>query len=161
MQALLVQLEAAAAECGMRLRRLEKKSEKALLTAQRARLLGALESETSPAAALALALPLLAAKAAGRLVNAPGRAISGVLAALRPSMSEADADLVQRFHAAVVDSLRAHAGRGDEAGGGGNSSDSGDPVASQQQQLDDLLPQLKAAVMGGSQLPPAAARGAP
>ncbi|WIA08065.1 hypothetical protein OEZ85_007531 [Tetradesmus obliquus] len=106
-QELLSQLEAAGAECGMRLRRLDKKSEKALLVQQKARLLGLLTPEQSPAAVLALALPLLAVKAAGKLVNTPGRAIGGVLAALQPHLQEPEVELMQQYHALVVESLRA------------------------------------------------------
>jgi len=45
-------LEAAAAECGLRLRPLEKKSEKAALAAAKARLLGLLVGEEEPAVSL-------------------------------------------------------------------------------------------------------------
>jgi hypothetical protein len=50
---------------GLRLRRPDKKSEKAALAALRSRLLGALSSEQDPAAALALVVPLLFIKATG------------------------------------------------------------------------------------------------
>ncbi|WIA28133.1 hypothetical protein OEZ86_010705 [Tetradesmus obliquus] len=134
-QELLSQLEAAGAECGMRLRRLDKKSEKALLVQQKARLLGLLTPEQSPAAVLALALPLLAVKAAGKLVNTPGRAIGGVLAALQPHLQEPEVELMQQYHALVVESLRAQ------------SSGAGEQQQQQQQleeQLAGLTPRLKA-----------------
>uniref|UniRef100_A0A383VLC1 E3 UFM1-protein ligase 1 homolog n=1 Tax=Tetradesmus obliquus TaxID=3088 RepID=A0A383VLC1_TETOB len=135
-QELLSQLEAAGAECGMRLRRLDKKSEKALLVQQKARLLGLLTPEQSPAAVLALALPLLAVKAAGKLVNTPGRAIGGVLAALQPHLQEPEVELMQQYHALVVESLRAQ------------SSGAGEQQQQQQleEQLAGLTPRLKALV---------------
>ncbi len=65
-QDLEASLESAAAELGLRLRCLDKKSEKAALAAQRARLLAALALEGVPANALALALPLVVLKATGK-----------------------------------------------------------------------------------------------
>jgi hypothetical protein len=125
----------------MRLRRLDKKAEKPLLVAQKSRLLGLLGPEQSPAAVLALALPLLAVKAAGKLVNTPGRAIGGVLAALQAHLQEAEVELVQQYHGLVVESLKAQSG----AKGAGE----GDQQQQQQQleeQLAGLTPRLKALV---------------
>ncbi len=70
-------LEDAANECGLRLRRLDKKSEKAALAAQRTRLMALLSGEDTPANALALALPLLFLKATG--ASLAGKTHSGVL----------------------------------------------------------------------------------
>jgi hypothetical protein len=58
-------LESAADTVGIRLRRPDKKSEKAALAALRSRLLAALSTEQDPAAALALVVPLLFIKATG------------------------------------------------------------------------------------------------
>jgi len=58
-------LESTVSDCGLRLRRLERKAEKAALSAQRAKLLAALHLEASPPACLALAVPLLFHKATG------------------------------------------------------------------------------------------------
>lgn len=58
-------LEAAASECGLRLRRLDKKSERAASAALRSKLAAALELESAPAAGLALAVPLTFHKATG------------------------------------------------------------------------------------------------
>jgi hypothetical protein len=142
LQELLSQLEAAGSECSMRLRRLDKKAEKPLLVSQKSRLLGLLGPEESPAAVLALALPLLVVKAAGKLVNTPGRAISGVLAALQPHLQEQEVELVQQYHALVVDSLKAQSA---------GSKGAGEEEQQQQQQqveeqLAGLTPRLKALV---------------
>jgi hypothetical protein len=142
LQDFVTQLETAAAECGIRLRRLDKKAEKPLLTAQKARLLQLLESETSPAAALALALPLLVLKVSGKLANVPGRAIGGVLMALKAEMAEDDFSLMQQFHQLVVDSLKL------QAASGRRLEDDGQQQAAQhlQQQLTMLLPKVKVLV---------------
>jgi hypothetical protein len=130
LQELLSQLEAAGAECGMRLKRLDKKAEKALLVSQKSRLSGLIGPEQSPAAVLALALPLLAVKAAGKLVNTPGRAIGGVLTALQSHLQEQEVDLVQQYHALVVESLKAQSA-GSKAAGEGEQQ--------QQQQVEEQL----------------------
>lgn len=137
-QELVSQLEAAATECGIRLRRLDKKAEKALLAAQKARLLQLLEPEQAPAAALALAVPLLAVKVGGRLVNVPGRAIGGLLGVLQPSMAEEEYGLVQQFHQQVVDSLKAQSQRQQEGQAAG--------AGQLDEQLAGLLPRIKALV---------------
>lgn len=126
-------------ECSIRLKRLDKKSEKALLSAQRARLLQLLESEQSPATALALALPLLTIKVSSKLVNIPGRAIAGVLAALQPSMQEDEFAVVQQYHQLVVDSLKQQSKQQQGA-------DGEQPAVDVDQQLAGLLPKLKALV---------------
>jgi hypothetical protein len=140
MQELLSQLEAAGSECGMRLKRLDKKAEKTLLVSQKSRLMGLLGPEQSPAAVLALALPLLAVKAAGKLVNTPGRAIGGVLTALQSHLQEQEVELVQQYHALVVEGLRAQSVVSKGAGEG----------EQQQQQVEEqlvgLTPRLKALV---------------
>ncbi len=60
-------LEQAAGELGLRLRRPDKKNEKAAVAGVRASLLSALAAEQDAAAALALVVPLLFIKATGAL----------------------------------------------------------------------------------------------
>jgi hypothetical protein len=141
LQELMSQLEAAGTECGMRLKRLDKKAEKALLVSQKSRLMGLLGPGQCPAAVLALALPLLAVKAAGKLVNTPGRAIGGVLTALQSHLQEQEVDLVQQYHALVVESLKAQSA---------GTKGAGEGEQQQQQQVEEqlvgLTPRLKALV---------------
>lgn len=58
-------LESAAGDLGLRVRQLDKKSEKAAAATERARLLDALSAESDAAAALMLVVPLLFLKATG------------------------------------------------------------------------------------------------
>lgn len=139
MQEFIAQLESAAIECSIRLRRLDKKSEKALLTAQKSRLMQLLQAEQLPATTLAVALPLLTLKVSSKLLNVPGRAISGVLAALQPSMQEEDYAVVQQFHQLVVESLKMQSKQQQDADEKQHTSDI-------DERLRLLLPGLKALV---------------
>lgn len=64
---------ALAAEGGVRLKRLDKKAEKAALAAHRAALAAQLDAASSPADALLVAVPLAVADAAGLAVALPGK----------------------------------------------------------------------------------------
>lgn len=127
-------LEAAAMECGIRLKRLDKKSEKAACSAQKAKLLQLLHDEQAPAAVLALVLPLLVLKSCNKLMNIPGRAIGGVLALLQGQLEEEQHALVQQFHKRVVESLKA-ASAGGEGSGDAESQQSMQALVSQVKQL--------------------------
>jgi hypothetical protein len=133
LQEFVAELEAAAQECGIRLKRLDKKAEKAAVSGHRARLMGLLHGEQAPAAVLALALPLLVLKTCSKLVSIPGRAIGSVLAMLQPQLEEGQFVLVQGFHEGVVASLKA------ASGGAGDA-------AAAEQQLEAQAQQLKALV---------------
>ncbi|GBF94592.1 hypothetical protein Rsub_06707 [Raphidocelis subcapitata] len=110
-------LEAAAGECGLRLRRLDKKSEKAAVAAAKARLLALLDAEQEPAAALALALPLLHLRATGRLLSLPGRAMGPVLARLEGQLPEGGYETARAFLDGVVESLKQGGGGAELAEG--------------------------------------------
>jgi hypothetical protein len=130
LQDFVSKLEAASQQCGIRLKRLDKKSEKAACTAHKARLLGLLQDEQAPAAVLALVLPLLALKTSNKLVSIPGRAIGGVLALLQSKLEAEQHSLVQQFHELVVDSLKSAAAGGEASAG--------------PEQLQTLIPHVKA-----------------
>ncbi|KAI8468856.1 MAG: hypothetical protein J3K34DRAFT_294179 [Monoraphidium minutum] len=128
-------LEAAAAECGLRLRRLDKKAEKAALAAAKGRLVALLADEPDPAAALALALPLLHLKATGRLLSVPGRAMGPVLQRLKGQLPDEGFAAAQAFLEDVVESLKQQGG-----GGGGEAAGA---------RLAEALPRLKALAGSG------------
>jgi hypothetical protein len=156
-QAFVSELGAAAHECGIRLKQLDKKAEKAALAAHRARLAALLQGEDGPAAVLALALPLLVMKTCSRAVSIPGRAIGGVLAMLQPQLEAQQHELLQAFHEGVVASLKA------APGGGAAAGEQQQQQQQQQQRLAAQVPQLKAlaGVGGGSAAGPDAAAAAP
>lgn len=125
-------LEAAALECGIRLKRLDKKAEKAACAAQKAKLLQLLRDEQVPAAVLALVLPLLVLKTCHKALSIPGRAIGGILVLLQGKLEEEQHALVQQFHELVVESLKAAS-----AGSEGPSD------AASQQSLQAMVPKVK------------------
>ncbi|KAK9845381.1 hypothetical protein WJX81_005067 [Elliptochloris bilobata] len=111
-EALIEALAEAAGAAGLRLRRLERRAERAAVAARRAALAEALEREGDPAAALALAVPLLVARVHGHLAAVPGRALGAVIAGLAGGMPPAAHAALAAFHADVVSALRAASGGG-------------------------------------------------
>lgn len=126
----------------MRLRKLDKKSEKSAVAVHRARLQHMLETEASPAAALALLVPLLVIKAHYKLVSVPGRAIGGVLALLQPALAEGVHQAVLAFHEAVVESLKLMS-QGHQEGSGGAGR-----LAHVNEGLQAQLPLVREMVLG-------------
>lgn len=69
MQALILVLEEAACEAGVRLKRLDRKDEKAALQAEQQALDKQLQTEQDPAAELSLAVPLLVQRVRSQLAQ--------------------------------------------------------------------------------------------
>ena len=136
--ALAAALDAAAPAAGARLRKLDKKAEKALVADARRSLDAALAAEDDPAAALPLAAAAAFAQAAGKAVSVPGRALGALVAALKGVLPDEGAAAFADYHATVVALLRARA-----AGGDG--------LAALEAKLADALPRLKAAALGQEQ----------
>jgi len=110
-------LDSAVEAAGLRLKKLDKKAERAAVSEfqaeRRSQLLGA----TDPAEALALAVPLLFAQATGKLISVPGKAITGVLTELEGELGAETFQLVMGFHQDVVAYIRARSqgGEGEES----------------------------------------------
>jgi hypothetical protein len=104
--ALEAALEPLAAACGLRLPRLDKKSEKCLLAAHRRALAEQLAAEEAPPAALLLAVPLLFASRLARAVSLPGRALSAAVARLAEQLQPEEQRLLSSFHDGVVQALQ-------------------------------------------------------
>lgn len=138
-QAFQSKLDAAAEAAGLRLRRLDKKGERALVFAQRK--LWEQQAGGAPDAStlLTLAVPLLLARQHGRAVNLPGRALAAAVDLLRAGghLPDEACQLLADFHAAVVEQLKLQAG-GDAA--------ARDAVEAQ---LQALVPRLQALLAGG------------
>jgi hypothetical protein len=96
-------LEPLAAACGVRLKRLDKRSERALLAAHREALAAQLAAEDAPPAALLLAVPLLYAERASVALSLPGRALSAAVARLGDQLTTPEEQrTLSGFHDAVV-----------------------------------------------------------
>ncbi|KAG2435773.1 hypothetical protein HXX76_006969 [Chlamydomonas incerta] len=154
-------LDRGSAAVGVRVRKLDKKSEKAALAALRERLLGQLAAEADPPAALALMVPLAHLRITGKAVSLPGKALGPVLSRLGAlagaeggGVSEELAGCVRglaALHEGVVEYLRA------QSGGGGGGGETGAML----ERLTASLPPLKNAlglqVAGGAAPAPAPA----
>ncbi|KFM27198.1 E3 UFM1-protein ligase 1-like protein [Auxenochlorella protothecoides] len=95
-------------EEGLRLRAADKRREKELLAGHSAELearLAACEPGDGPAV-LAVAVPLLLATHASKLVNLPGRALAPALRALEGKLMSEAAELLPALHAAVLTRLQ-------------------------------------------------------
>lgn len=118
-QAFQSELDAAVEAAGLRLRRLDKKAERALVFAQRKLWEQQAAAETDASTLLALAVPLLLARQHGRVVSLPGRALAPAVELLRAGghLPEASCQLLADFHAAVVEQLKLAGGGSEEARG--------------------------------------------
>ena len=115
--AIVAALEAAAEAIGTRLRGWDKKAERALAHAHRKSLEASLAATTDPAAAVALAVPLVAAAADGAAVALTGRSLPAAIEKIAREgalESEADAAFLRAFHADVARALAGEAGEGVE-----------------------------------------------
>eukprot|EP00899_Mesostigma_viride_P015014 jgi/Mesvir1/23513/Mv18219-RA.1 len=151
----LTAFDGVANECCVRLRALDKKAERAQAHANKKALLAQLEAETVPSVALALAVPLLFLQVHGRVIQVPGRALAGVVDALRGHVSAETHAFLSKYltdvmaflsspvSSATYDAACAASGAGAEGG----EADSGvRPLKREhlEQRLKEDLPALKA-----------------
>jgi hypothetical protein len=122
-------MEKAAEGVGLRLRKLDKKTEIPLVQAQIATLKTQVEEATDAPTLLAAVVPLLLAKHRSRSVSVPGRALAATVESLADVLDEQQHKALVEFHAAVVESLK---------GAGGEGSDG------VQQKLEVLQPKIRA-----------------
>ncbi|KAI3438673.1 hypothetical protein D9Q98_001094 [Chlorella vulgaris] len=125
---------AAVEAAGMRMRKLDKRSERALVFAQRKLWEVQAAAATDASTLLMLVLPLLIARQHGRVVSLPGRALSAAIDVLQGGQLPQEAlQLLSDFHAAVVEQLKLQSGSG-----GGDEGASGEVEA----KLAAMLPRV-------------------
>ena len=125
-------LEEAAEAAGLRLKRYDKRAEKAAVAEFQQKLSEKLQPEADPAAALALAVPLMFARSTGRIVSVPGKVITGVISRLESAgLPEGAHELMLSFHQDVVAYLK-------------SKSADGGPDQEALERLEEALPKLKA-----------------
>ena len=124
----LSEFGAAAEAAGLRLRGADKRGERAAVFALRKALEAQAAAAADPAALLALAVPCLLARHAGRAVSLPGRALAAGVDRLRGDLGEEGHALLSSFADAVVAQLR-----------GGGEAEVG-------AQLAELTPRVRALV---------------
>lgn len=106
-------LERCAEEIGIRLRKLDKKIEKALLFAHRKVLSAQLEETTDPVLALPLTVSILFIQVHRCTVHVPGRAIAAVLASLKEGLPSDTFTVVLQYHTAIVEYISHRPADGD------------------------------------------------
>ena len=130
-------LEPLASACGLRLKPLDKKAERALLQAHRRALSAQFAAETEPPAALLLAVPLLYATCFGRALSLPGRGLGAAIARLSDQLTPDEHRTLSVFQEAVVELLQL---RGDESDAGKAAAQAkGAALAAQLPQLQQLV----------------------
>jgi hypothetical protein len=140
-----IEFMAAVEAAGMRMRKLDKRSERALVFAQRKLWEAQAAAATDASTLLMLVLPLLIARQHGRVVSLPGRALSAAIDVLQGGQLPQEAlQLLSDFHAAVVEQLKLQSGGG---GGGGDEGASSEVEA----KLVAMLPRVHELAATGSE----------
>ncbi|CAI5478312.1 unnamed protein product, partial [Closterium sp. Yama58-4] len=139
--------EVAEKDLGIRLKRPDKKAERALLFSMKKSLQLQLEAEEDAVAALPLIVALLFMQAHNKALQAPGRALSAVISHLKPSLAPQDFSSLSALHSAVVAAIgkRAAGGRG-QAGEGEGGEEGGEEGVD----MEVLLKGLKEVALGKS-----------
>ncbi|KAG7667706.1 hypothetical protein Ndes2526B_g01898 [Nannochloris sp. 'desiccata'] len=127
----LIEIEKAADAVGLRLRKLDKKTEIPLVKGHIATLRRQVEEATDAPTLLAVVIPLLFAKYRNRCLSVPGRALAATVESLNDVLDEEQHKALVEFHTAVVDGLK-----GANAEGSGGVKD----------RLEILEPKIRALV---------------
>lgn len=133
LQDFLAELQAAAGAAGLRLRKLDKKAERAWVAAHQRVLVSQAAQAADPGTLLAAAVPCLVARHQDRAVSLPGRALAAAVEKLQGDLPEEAHQLLVDFHGAVVEQLRVQS----EAAAGG--SDGGELDA----KLQAMVPSVR------------------
>ncbi|KAL3684082.1 hypothetical protein R1sor_002104 [Riccia sorocarpa] len=98
-------LEAVMEESGLRLKKLDKKSERALLHAQKKLLMAEVAEEEDPVALLPKVVALLFVQVHSRALQAPGRAMAAAVTRLKSGLSEESYQTLMAYHTSTVQLL--------------------------------------------------------
>ncbi|XP_071715518.1 E3 UFM1-protein ligase 1 homolog [Rutidosis leptorrhynchoides] len=139
-------LRAFADECGLTMKKLDKKLERTLLHSYRKDLSAQVSAETDPVAILPKVVSLLYVQYYGRALQAPGRTISVAISKLKDKLDESAYKILEEYHAATVTLLTLiSAATGDE------EDCTSDRTLSKKELLERLMPALKGLVARPSQ----------
>ncbi|KAI3507805.1 hypothetical protein L1887_22800 [Cichorium endivia] len=145
-EAYMTALRAFIDECGLTVKKLDKKLERSLLHSYRKDLSGQVSGETDPVTILPKVVSLLYIQFYGRALQAPGRAISVAISKLKDKLDESAYKTLEDYHAATVTLLTLiSAATGDE------EDCTSDRALSKKELLERLMPALKALVSRPSQ----------
>lgn len=131
----------AAEECGLRLKKLDKKAEKALLLSYRKGLALEVEKDDDPVALLPKVVALMFVQVHNKALQAPGRVISAAVNHLKNRISDAAYKTLLEYQSATVSLLSMIS---TTAPGGTNCTS--DRIEDKRELLKTLMPKLKAIV---------------
>lgn len=145
-EAYMTTLRALADECGLTVKKLDKKLERTLLHSYRKDLSAQVSAETDPVSILPKVVSLLYIQFYARALQAPGRTISVAISKLKDKLDESAYKTLEEYHAATVTLLTLiSASTGDE------EDCTSDRTLSKKELLERLMPALKALVSRPSQ----------
>lgn len=139
-------LKAFADECGLTLKKLDKKLERTLLHSYRKDLSAQVSAESDPVTILPKVVSLLYVQFYARALQAPGRTISVAISKLKDKLDDSAYKTLEDYHAATVTLLTLiSAATGDE------EDCTSDRTLSKKELLERLMPALKGLVARPSQ----------
>ncbi|KAG0621526.1 hypothetical protein M758_3G026500 [Ceratodon purpureus] len=136
--------EAVVTESGLRLKKLDKKSERALLFSYRKGLASQVEDETDSVALLPKVVGLLFVQVHSRALQAPGRAVSAAILRLKGTIADDLFEVLMEYHKCTVQLLSLQAATNSE------ENDTSNEVTTKQEGLENLIPKLKSIVLSSS-----------
>ncbi|KAI3806361.1 hypothetical protein L1987_22262 [Smallanthus sonchifolius] len=140
-EAYMTALRAFADECGLTMKKLDKKLERTLLHSYRKDLSAQVSAETDPVTILPKVVSLLYIQFYGRALQAPGRAISVAISKLKDKLDDSAYKTLEEYHAATVTLLTLiSASTGDE------EDCTSDRALSKKEFLERMMPALKGLV---------------
>ncbi|CAA6654863.1 unnamed protein product [Spirodela intermedia] len=131
-----------AEECGLLVKKLDKKLERTLLHSYRKDLMSQVSSEMDPVALLPKVISLLYIQVHNRALQAPGRAISAALAKLKDKLPDSTYKTLADYHAATVTLLALLA-----AATGEEDDCSSDRILSKRELLESKMLEMKSVVL--------------
>lgn len=145
-EAYMTTLRALADECGLTVKKLDKKLERTLLHSYRKDLSAQVSAETDPVTILPKVVSLLYIQFYARALQAPGRTISVAISKLKDKLDDSAYKTLEEYHAATVTLLTLiSASTGDE------EDCTSDRALSKRELLERLMPALKGLVSRPSQ----------
>ncbi|GJW09334.1 E3 UFM1-protein ligase 1 [Tanacetum coccineum] len=145
-EAYMIALRAFAEECGLTVKKLDKKLERTLLHSYRKDLSTQVSAETDPVTILPKVVSLLYVQFYARALQAPGRTISVAITKLKDKLDDSAYKTLEEYHAATVTLLTLiSAASGDE------EDCNSDRTLSKRELLERLMPALKSLVSRPSQ----------
>lgn len=138
-------LRALTDECGLLLKKLDKKLERTLLHSYRKDLTAQIAAETDPVALLPKVVALLYLQVYNKALQAPGRAISATVSRLKDKVPESTYKILTEYHSATVSLLALQAAATED-----EEDCTSDRILSKRELLESKMPELKTLVLSSS-----------